>query len=81
MKFVLLPLFYIYMFCLVIFLYMFTNNTPLKLVHSFASDPSGGGVLQLSKTYTTALVLYSVFNLSLADIARNAYANTEWFFG
>ena len=33
------------MFCLVIFLCMFTNNAPLKLVHSFASDPSGGGVL------------------------------------
>ena len=42
---VLLPLFY--MFCLVIFLCMFTNNAPLKLVHSFASDPSGGGVLHL----------------------------------
>ena len=35
------------MFCLVIFLCMFTNNAPLKLVHSFASDPSGGGVLHL----------------------------------
>ena len=33
------------MFRLVIFLCMFTNNAPLKLVHSFASDPSGGGVL------------------------------------
>ena len=35
------------MFCLVIFLCMFTNNAPLKLVHSFASDPSGGGELHL----------------------------------
>ena len=38
---------YFYMFCLVIFLCMFTNNAPLKLVHSFASDPSGGGVLHV----------------------------------
>ena len=51
-----LPLFYLFtllftyiyvMSCLAISLCMFTNNAPPKLVHSFASDPSGGGVLHL----------------------------------
>ena len=42
---ILLPLFY--MFYLVIFLCMFTNNAPPNQVHSFVSDPGGGGVLHL----------------------------------
>ena len=37
----------LYMFCLVIFLCMFTNNAPPNQVHSFVSDPGGGGVLHL----------------------------------
>ena len=49
--FYLLTLFiYIYIYvmsCLAISLCMFTNNAPPKLVHFFASDPGGGGVLHL----------------------------------
>ena len=49
--FYLLTLFiYIYIYvmsCLAISLCMFTNNAPPKLVHSFASDPGGGGVFHL----------------------------------
>ena len=33
----------------------------------------------LPRTYTTALALYSIFNLSLINLIRNANAHTEWF--